>query len=275
MDVTPPAPEVSKQSRKRGRKAGSPLTARELAARRANLAKAWAAGYRPTEKRRRASRANLERALAARRSPEGRGSAQLNALKHGLFARKTVAESVLRLGEDPKKFKRHLALFRRVFIPTDDDEKRMVRELAEVVWRRLRLFHAQARWEMDRLHRIYAQAPAPAQLDLDDTVARANGLTLALVEFDAFFRESSKLESQVETCLRKLILKRSDGKLRWKGFCPRRDPVIEKLEEVDEVSHFVEVWNAMSPAERTAMLDQVQKTVDAKMGVVRPEGMPF
>lgn len=275
MSVTPPAPEVSRPSRPRGRKPGAPLTARELAARRANLAKAWAAGYRPTEKRRRASRANLERAIAARRSPEGRASARLNALKHGLFARQTVGESVLRLGEDPKKFELHLALFRRVFIPTDDDERRMVRELAEAVWRRLRLFHAQARWEMDRLHRIYAKAPTPEQLDLDDTVARADGLTLALMEFDAFFRESTKLESQVETCLRKLILKRSDGKLRWKGFCPRRDAVIEKLEEVDEVSHFVEVWNAMSPGERTAVLDQVRKTVDAKMGVVRPEGLPF
>lgn len=263
-----PSP-VPRPPGKRGRKPGAPLTARELAARRANLAQAWAAsrrGYRSTEKRRRASRANLAKAIAARRSPEGRASARLNALRHGLFARETLAESVLRLGEDPRQFERHLALFRRVFIPTDEREETLVRELGEAVWRRLRLFHAQARWEMDRLHRIYARAPRPEKLELDDTVARANGLTLALMEFDALFRETTKLESQVETCLRKLIRKRSGGQLRWKGFCPRRDPVIEEIEETDKVSRFVATWDAMSPAQQTATLANVRQIVDAKMG---------
>ena len=260
------APE--KQSRRRGRKPGTPLTARELSSRRANLEKARAAsrqGYRPTEKRLRASRANLAKAIAARRSPEGNAAARLNALKHGLFARSTVAASVARLGEDPAEFERHLALFDRIFIPGNEEEKAIVRGLAETVWRRLRFFHAQARWEMERLHRIFAEAPTPAKLDLDDTVARADGLTIGLMEFDPFFRELSKLESQVEFWLRKLIRKRSHGKLRWKGFSPRRDPVMDELEKEDEVDRFVETWDAMSPEEQTAVRDQVQKKVDAKM----------
>jgi len=253
---------------RRGHKPGKPLTARELSSRRANLEKARAASkgaYRPTEKRLRASRANLEKAMAARRTPEGIAAVRLNALKHGLFARSTVAASVARLGEDPAEFERHLALFDRIFIPGNEEEKAIVRGLAETVWRRLRFFHAQARWEMERLHRIFAEAPTPAKLDLDDTVARADGLTIGLMEFDPFFRELSKLESQVEFWLRKLIRKRSHGKLRWKGFSPRRDPVMEELEKEEELKRFAESWDAMSPEEQTAVWDQVQKDVDAKM----------
>jgi hypothetical protein len=263
---SPASPET--QGRPRGRKPGTPLSASELAARRANLEKARAAssgGYRRTEKRLQASRANLEKAIAARRAPEGITSARLNALKHGLFAKQTVAASVTRLEEDKEEFARHLRLFERVFLPADEEEKTIVKGLAETVWRRLRFFRAQACWEKERLHRIFAEAPAPVELGLDDTVARANGLTLALMEFEAFFRELSKLESQVEFWLRKLILKRSQGELRWKGFSPRRDPVMEALEKDEQVNRFVEYWNALSAEEQTALREEVQKKVDAKM----------
>ena len=55
MEVLSPQPQAKPeiQGRRRGRKPGKPLTARELAARRANLEKARAAssqGYRRTEK---------------------------------------------------------------------------------------------------------------------------------------------------------------------------------------------------------------------------------
>jgi hypothetical protein len=244
------------------------LTARELAARRANLAKARAAprdAYRPTEKRLETSRANLAKAIAARRRPEGNAAARLNALKHGLFAKQTLAESVDRLGEDKEEFAQHLLLFERVFVPDDEEEKRIVRRLAETVWRRLRLFRAQACWEKEKLERMFAEAPAPAQLGLDDTVARAEGLALALMQFDAFFREQSKLESQVEFWLRKLIRKRSQGKLRWKGFSPRRDPVMKRLEEDEQLNRLAVYWDAMSPQEQTAARDEARKQADAQM----------
>jgi hypothetical protein len=260
------------------------LTARELAARRANLEKARAAsseGYRPTEKRIRASRANLEKAIAARRGPQGNASARLNALKHGLFAKQTLAESVDRLGEDKEEFDQHLRLFERVFAPADEEEKQMVRGLAQTVWRRLRFFRAQACWEKERLQSMFAEAPAPPQLGLDDTVARADGLTLALMQFEAFFRELTKLESQVEFWLRKLIRKRSEGKLRWKGFSRRRDPMMEKLEGEEQIDRFVKYWDALSPDDQTAVREEVRKKVDAKMAdwerehgtVESPEGI--
>jgi hypothetical protein len=244
------------------------LTARELAARRANLKKARAAprdAYRPTEKRLQASRANLAKAIAARRRPEGSASARLNALKHGLFATQTLAESVDRLAEDKEEFAQHLHQFERVFVPGDEEEKRIVRRLAETVWRRLRFFRAQACWEKEKLRRMIAEAPAPAQLSLQDTVARAEGLALALMQFDAFFRELNTLESQVEFWLRKLIRKRSQGKLRWKGFRPRRDPLMERPEEEDQIDRFVGIWDAMSPEEQTALREEARKQVDAKM----------
>ena len=263
-----PQPSPERQARRRGRKPGKPLTARELAARRANLEKARAVssqGYRRTEKRLRASRANLEKAIAARRSAEGNAAARLNALKHGLFAHQTLAESVGRLGEDKEEFDQHLRLFERVFAPANQEEKQIVRGLAQTVWRRLRFFRAQACWEKEKLQKMFAQAPAPAQLALEDTLARAEGLAMALTQFEAFFRELGKLESQVEFWLRKLIRKRSQGRLRWKGLSPRREPSMEKSEEDEQIVRFAEYWDALPPDEQTALREEVQKQVDAKM----------
>ena len=128
MEFPSPQPQASPERprRPKGRKPGNPLTARELAARRANLEKARAAPrdpYRPTQKRLEASRANLAKAIAARRRPKGNASVRLNALKHGLFAKQTLAESVDRLAEDKEGFAQHLHLFERVlaggaYVPT-------------------------------------------------------------------------------------------------------------------------------------------------------------
>jgi hypothetical protein len=243
------------------------LTARELAARRANLQKARAAspeGYRRTEKRLRASRANLEKAIAARRSPEGNAAARLNALKHGLFAEQTLAESVDRLGEDKEEFDLHPRLFERVFAPADEEEKGIVLRLAQTVWRRLRFFRAQAQWEKERLQGMFAEAPVREPMRLEDTVARADGLTLALMEFEAFYHQLGKLESQVEFWLRKLIRKRSLGKLRWKGFSPRREPGMRKPAEEERVDRFIEIWDTMSPEEQAAVREEARKKVAAQ-----------
>jgi hypothetical protein len=270
MELLSPQAQASpeKQRRPRGRKPGKPLTAPELATRRANLEKARAAlseGYPPTAKRLRASRANLAKAIAARRTPRGNAAARLNALKHGLFAQQTLAESVGRLGEDKEEFDLHLRLFERVFVPADEEEKRTVRRLAQTVWRRLRFFHAQARWEKERLQSMFAEAPALDRLSLEDTLARAEGLALALLQFEAFYRELGKLESQVEFWLRKLIRKRSQGKLRWKGFRPRREPGMERFEKEEQVNRFVETWDALSPDEQAALRDEAQKKLAPNM----------
>jgi len=268
MKVSSPQPQPAseRQARPRGHQPGALLTARELAARRANLRKARAAprrAYRPTAKQLETSRANLARAVAARRRPEGNASARLNALKHGLYAKQRLAESVDRLGEDKQEFVRHLHQFERVFVPGDEEEKRIVRRLAHTVWRRLRFFRAQTGWEKEKLHKMFAEAPGAAQLSVQETVFRAEGLALALVQLDAFFRELDRLESQVEYWLRKLIRKRSKGELRWKGFRPRRDPLTEPPEADQQVQRFVEYWDLLSPDEQTALRDEARKQVDA------------
>jgi len=88
------------------------------------------------------------------------------------------------------------------------------------------------------VQRAFAKLPAPAQLTLDDTVARAEGLAMALLQFKTFFREQTKLESQVEFWLRKLIRKRSQGKLHWKGSSsPRQQPVRPRWRGVGTAYH--------------------------------------
>ena len=246
--------------RRRGRKPGKPLTELELATRRANLEKARAAlkgGYPPTEKRLRASLANLAKAQAARRTGPGNASARLNALKHGLFAEQTLEESVERLGESKQEFERCVILFERGFAATDAEELRLVRGLAATVWRRLRFYHAQARWEKERLERLFREAPA--QSDIEETVARADRLVLALMELDPFFRELSKLEAKIEFWLRKLIRKRSQGSRRWKGFIRVSDSVTRALEKAEPLDRFVEYWDTLSPAEQAAAWAEFRK----------------
>jgi hypothetical protein len=203
-----------------------------LAARRANLRKARAAPreviYRPTEKRRAASRANLQKAQAARRGPRGNAAARLNALKHGLFATARVGESVRRLGESPQEFAAHRRRFERLFAPFDDEEKRLVKRLADACWRRLRLFRAAARWESDRLKQVLAHEPALPRLDVEETEHRARILVLAFFDtVDGVFRESDKLNSQIEALLRAVLRKRSGGEVEFRFFSPRRDPRAE------------------------------------------------
>ena len=253
-------PQREMPAGRRGRKPGKPLTELELATRRANLEKARAAlkrGYPPTEKRLRASLANLAKAQAARRSPQGNTAARLNALKHGLFAEQTLEESVERLGESKEEFEGCLRLFERGFAAGDAEELRLVRGLAASVWRRLRFYHAQARREKDRLERVFA--PAPGQLGIEETVAQADRLVLALMELDPFFRELSKLEARIEFWLRKLIRKRSQGRRRWRGFIRVSDTVTKRLEAVEPLDRFVEYWDTLSPDEQAAAWEEFRK----------------
>lgn len=151
------------------------LTPEALASRRRNLQKARAAPrelrYRPTARRLAASRANLARAQAARRRPRAAARIRLNALKHGLWTALTD-ESLAPLGEARSAYRRHLALFERAYLPQDARERRIVRRLAEAVWRRLRAFRAQAQWEMERLHNLFDRAPVAKRLTAEETENR-------------------------------------------------------------------------------------------------------
>jgi hypothetical protein len=206
----------------------------------------------------------LQKAIAARRRPEGNASARLNALKHGLFAKQVVAESVARLGEDPRKFQRLRRLVERFCVPTDEEERQVARRLAETLWRRLRLFTALRCWEEERLERLFLAAPPAKKLTPEETEERADALTLVLLEFDAFYRESRKVESQVEYQLRQLLRIRSGGRLHYKAYCPRRDPEMEEIEQWEKTNQAMDRWLAISPEERGQLWEQVNREVAAK-----------
>jgi hypothetical protein len=248
--------------RKRGRPRGKPLSAAELAARRANLQKAHAAPkqviYRSTARRQAASRANIQKAITWRRSPGGNAMARLNALKHGAFAR-TLADTVQRLREDPAEFRRHLQLFQRVYVPQDEREALLVRRLAETTWRRLRLFHAQARWETDRLHALFAAAPSPRSLTSEETELRALALLYTLNRWETLFREAAKLESRVERLLRVLLWRRSGGTIKFKLLNPRRDAFFTELEKFDDLDEAIERLEYLTPRRRAQILAQVEQ----------------
>ena len=225
----PHPPAEGTQGPKRG-----PLSPAALAARRANLEKAWAANrtlpYRETDRRRAASRANIPKAIAARLSLQGNARARLNAVKHGLFAQR-LEDSVARLGEDRGELERHWRLFARAFVPADEIEGRIIRRLADLCWRRLRLFRAQARWETDRLHALLAVAQPAATLDAAHTERRAYALVQALNHWEPLLREGNKLESGIERQLRALLRVRSGGTIRFRALSPRREDRESKDEQ--------------------------------------------
>lgn len=218
-------------------------SARARAARRANLEKALAAlqahGTPDTEKRRTAYLANLQKAIAAGRSPHADAVIRLNPLRHGLFT-KLVPESVARLGENLSEFEAHRQRFAQVFAPEDDVEQRLVRRLAETVWRRLRLHRAQACWEADRLRQLFAEAPRAARLTAEETERRAYALAHVLNDFQRFFAQAQQLEAQIERALRKLLRKRSGGAINFKALATRCDPRLEGLDEELNVEEIIE-----------------------------------
>jgi hypothetical protein len=198
-----------KPTRRRGRPAGKPLNRRELAARRRNLARARSAPkdliYRPTDKRVAASLKNLRKALAARRRKEASDRLRLNALRHGLFSRQLVDESVVRLGEDMREFQRHRELFAQWFVPRNIDEAAIVWEVSNLAWRRLRLFRAVAERERRDLRRAIEPCGDPVRLDAHQTLDRMYLLLATLDNFDRILKDAAKLRDEIHQVARLLV----------------------------------------------------------------------
>jgi hypothetical protein len=209
--------------RRRGRPPGQPLSDAELEARRRNLERARAAPqeviYRPTPERLAASLENLHKALAARRKDEVAERVRLNALKHGVYARELVGESVRRLGESERAFAEHRELFARLFVPRDEQEATVVWELANIAWRRLRLFRAAAVRETGDLRRLMEEFPEPAPLDAAETELRASLLFAALDNCDRVLRDAARLRYEMQEMITMLVAIRTgsgdDWQLMW------------------------------------------------------------
>jgi hypothetical protein len=187
------------------------LTRARLAAMRANARKMQAASvqkFQMTPARQRALRANIQKAQAAPRTPESYARSRFNHLKHGLTVR-TLEETLDLLGEKPKEWEAHQRLLVRTFAPQDEVERRVVARLAEALWRRLRLYPAQARWEADTLQHYLGDLPRESNLSVDETGARADLLLGALLLDSHLYRYENEFRRKIERLLRYLLRRRA------------------------------------------------------------------
>lgn len=181
------------------------VTPKVLAANRAKLIKANAVDpairYRSTPSRLAACRANLLKAHAANlpsrpeiplglqscspRQARSHVSALVSALnrdrvyggcfRHGLYA-PDLARSLRLAGESAPEYFAHLRRFDRAMEPRDEDEKNLVRGIAEATWRRLRVFRGHANWEKHALlHLLNEAARARAAFGAAESVVGASG----------------------------------------------------------------------------------------------------
>jgi hypothetical protein len=110
-----------------------------------------------SERKRAAIMANLAKANAAPRPKSRYRRSRHNATKHGLFVR-DLKGSMKRLHERPREFRRLHSLLRRAFVPHNEPQEFLVKRLAEAIWRRVRVFRAAARWQLEALHKTFRHA---------------------------------------------------------------------------------------------------------------------
>ena len=227
------------------------LTEKALAANRRNLILAREVDpeirYRPTPKRLAAARANLTRALATLRaaslapdgypqkpSPEASiddgqstddrpstskwsdSPAYGSGFTRGLHA-VSLRRSARLAGETSAAFDAHVEMFRQALAPGNCREQRLARGIAEVVWRRLRLFRGQARWERAALiYRLREAARGPSPEEWADGALTPAGLASDLArEMDRIlstgvelFDAKDKLNARLERLSRLWVVGR-------------------------------------------------------------------
>ena len=207
------ATPLADRRRRRGRRSPEGRqSAKALAARRANIAKARAVArgyvYRPTARRQAASRANIQKAIAWRRSQKGNAIARRNALLHGLAVKK-LPELLVPLGEGPQDLEKHRAMVERVFQPATEIEWDLVERLAQATWRRMRIYRALARLEVLMWRRLLARAGPERRLSCDETSERARVISKQLDRAFLLEDQANVLENRIERLLNALISERA------------------------------------------------------------------
>lgn len=190
--------------------------------------------FRMTDRRLRANRASIRKAQAAERSPESYARSRFNRLKHGLQVR-DLRETMRLLGEDPKEFAALEEGFARVFAVQNPVEQKVVRLLAAAVWRRLRLYKAQARCEADRLHQLLSYARVIKPLDAGYTLLRAHGLMALLLDRETLNRHDHYLTGVVERQLRTLLRLRGVKSAEFKYVTRESREEKRAFEELEEM----------------------------------------
>ncbi len=163
---------------------------------------------------------NLAKARRTPRTPESYARSRHNATRHGLFVRH-LEGSFVALGEDPRQFIRLGRLLARAFLPRDPTERRLIRRLAEAIWRHFRVYRAVPAWELKELTRQLGVAEGLARVehternhwgpetDLRDTESYAYRTMTPLVDERRFARRYKLTLNEVERTLRLLLIYRS------------------------------------------------------------------
>ncbi len=237
------------------------LTERRRAANLANLQKAWRAPkppYRATPDRRTASLANLQKAQAANRArgyertprrvaanlanlqkawavvhdPKNYVRCYGKRVKHGYYASR-LERAMKALGESPRAYEAHVRLIERAFLPQDAVERAMVGKIAEAIWRRLRIYRAQARVEAAALRHFLESLPPAERLDGDQTYALADRVISLLLSQDVLFLQSQPVLSEVERQLAILLRQRMGRDPHFRIMTYETQRELEEWEEME------------------------------------------
>jgi hypothetical protein len=210
------------------------LTPARLRAMGANIRKMQAGSVRKfqmTEPRRHANLANLPKAWRAPRSAEGLARSSRNRLQHGLKAR-DFERTLLPFGEDAAELEALLKDLTRTFAPQDDEERVLVKSVAEAIWLRFRLFRAQARWVAARLKRRLREVRRDPDPDAKTTEQCAVQVMLALLEDDWIYTADNRLLRRVRRRLKALVRKRQGGDAWFVQQADQPDPDLAELEKL-------------------------------------------
>jgi hypothetical protein len=197
------------------------ISARQHLAAIQNLAKArMVSNAGLSERKRQAILRNLAKARNAPRTRASYARSRHNATKHGLYVHRMTG-SFLRLGENPRRFARLHKLFVRAFVPRDAIETRLVKRLAEVVWRHLRTYHAAAVHAEQMVRRKLQPSlpadPATASVpgapasgeEVDADAVRASEIMYILLSDHRLYDRQKHTLNEVERTLRLLLVYRS------------------------------------------------------------------
>lgn len=194
------------------------LTARRRAASKANIRLAHEALRRngPSPAQLAAMRANIAQGRAAR-TPESFRRIGLKALRHGLHAG-SVRQTMRALGDDPRRLERLERWLGRLFTPSDEEERKVVSALAEALLRRQRLWRAEAYWQDWKIRQAISRVAPLEGPHPESTYARAISLLEIVIDQKQVRVWDQHLVSTIERLMRKLVRKRSQGKLDFKFF---------------------------------------------------------
>jgi len=133
----------------------------------ANQAPHWLK-YRLTDRRRAACYKALEKAVAEMR--------RFDSPHYGLgFKRGTYCASLIRslalAGETREEYEAHLERMRKAFAPLTERDRKLVLAAAQAVWRRLRVFGGQGRWELYAVASILGELIAEREAEAERRAA--------------------------------------------------------------------------------------------------------